>query len=389
MTCFLPTLRRTLPFGSLLFTLFSCIDPYDPGLKLTANVLVVDGSVTDLPERQKVKISRSQVYSGRSATAPLPGARVEIVVNGNTVIPLTENREIRGLYEAPEGFRGQAGNSYQLRFSLADGQRYESTAEPLVVAPRIEKVYDKFDAKGIANAEKTVFSPAHLLYVDVQDPASERNFYRWNWTLWESQVWCASCERGIFIQTNAFTGDGFCQSDRTLPVGNVFDYTCISPCWDIFQGYELNLFADNFSNGKTIVGRLAAKIPYYQAQSALVEIRQQGLSAGAYQYYRLFETQTQTVGGLADTPPAPIVGNIRNVANDQEPVVGYFSASGVASVRYWLTRQNTGTVPIGLMYALFGRNANPEPSSPLPPRPPASRCVLSDTRTPVKPAGWR
>ena len=376
-------------FGSLLLTLFSCIDPYDPGLTLTANVVVVDGSVTDLPERQKIKLARSQVYSGRSATSALQNARVEIVVNGSQVVSLVENTTTRGLYEAPEGFRGQAGNTYQLRFQLPDGKRYESTAEPLVVAPNIERVYDKFDAAGIANAEKTRFTPANLIYVDTQDPGDARNFYRWNWTLWENQVWCASCERGLFQQTNPFTGDGFCQTDRSLPVGNFYDYACITPCWDVFQGLDLNLFADNFSNGKPIVGRLAAKIPYYQAQSALVEIRQQGLSAGAYQYYRLFETQTQSVGGLADTPPAPILGNIRNVANDQEPVVGYFAASGVTSVRYWLNRQNASGRPVGLMFVLFGREANPEPSSPFPPRPPASRCVLSETRTPVKPRGWR
>ena len=377
-----------LLFGSLVFALFSCIDPYEPGLTLTANVLVVDGSVTDLAARQQVKIARSQVFGGRSATSPVSGARVEIVVNGTQVVTLPENSTTRGLYEAPEGFRGQVGNTYQLRLQVGT-QRYESTAEPLVPAPKIEKVYDKFDARGIANAEKTSFTPANLIYVDVQDPGDARNFYRWNWTLWEQQVWCASCERGLFIQTNALTGDGFCQTDRTLPVGNFYDYSCISPCWDIFQGLELNLFADTYSNGKPIVGRLAAKIPYYQGASALVEIRQQGLSLGAYQYYRLFESQTQSVGGLADTPPAPITGNIRNVANNLEPVVGYFSASGVASVRYWLNRQNASGVPVGLMYALVGRPANPEPSSPFPPRPPAARCVLSETRTPVKPEGWQ
>ena len=58
-------------------------------------------------------------------------------------------------------------------------------------------------------------------------------------------------------------------------------------------------------------------------------------------YYARLDEQTHRTGGLTDTPPAAPVGNVRNVGNDREPVVGYFTASGVSAVRYWLTRKNT------------------------------------------------
>lgn len=382
-------LRRFLAFLGLAVGCFSCVETYDPALSLTADVLVVDGTLSDLTETQVVKISRSRVYGGRtSSTVPVSGAQVTVTENGTTV--LTFREVLPGVYQGPGGFRGQVGSTYQLRFTLSDGQRYESGAERLAAVPKITNLFDQFDAKGIANAEKTQFTPANLLYIDTQDPASERNFYRWTWTLWEQETWCASCQRGKFNLTNPATGDGTCQQDYTLPADNWYDYACLTACWDIFRSYDLNLFSDVYSNGKPITAKLVAKIPYYQAQSALVEIRQYSLSVGAYQYYRLFESQTQSTGGLADTPPAPIVGNIRNVANDKEPVVGYFSASGVSSYKYVLRRQNASGRPIGLLETLLGHSPNPEPSSfgPQGIRPPAARCVPSDTRTPIRPDGW-
>ena len=366
-----------------------CVEPYDPALTLTANVLIVDGSPTDLPERQTIRLARSRVLGGRSATTPVEGAKVEIVVNGSQVVLLAENRTTKGLYEAPEGFRGQVGNTYQLRLQLADGQRYESTAEPMPAVPKIERAYDKFDAAGIANAEKTRFTPANLVYIDTQDPAGERNYYRWNYTLWELQSWCATCERGFYnLSFNPVTNQfsGACQTNVALPAANLYDYTCASPCWEILRGLTINIQADNVSNGKLIAGRLVVAVPYTQPAPALVEIRQQALTPGAYQYYRLFEQQTQNSGGLADTPPSPIVGNIRNVANEREPVVGYFSGSGVSTMRYRLTRQNASGRPTGLFEYLNNRQPTPEPPGPF--RPPLAVCVASENRTPVQPTGW-
>ena len=386
----LPVLLRSwLPF-LLGMGLAGCVDLYEPSLTLTANVLIVDGSLTDAPERQTIRLARSRVFGGRSATTPVEGAKVEIVVNGSQVVSLPENRTTRGLYEAPEGFRGRVGSTYQLRFQLTDGQRYESTAEPMPAVPNIGRVYDRFDAAGIANAEKTRFLPANLVYVDTQDPAEQRNYYRWQYTLWELQSWCASCERGIYNlafnpATNQFSGA--CQTQVGLPAGNIYDYTCASPCWEIIRGLSINLLADNFSNGKSIAGRLVVAVPYTQPVGALLEIRQQGLTPGAYQYYRLFEQQAQNTGGLADTPPSPIVGNIRNLANEREPVVGYFSGASVSAVRYRLTRQNASGAPTGLYEYLNNRPPNPEPSGPF--RPPLAVCVPSETRTPVQPDGWQ
>jgi hypothetical protein len=386
--------------SNLFFTLLglgllACVEPFTPqGLTLEGAVLVVEANLTDQPEAQTVRLVFSVAKPfGEFEETPVSGASVTVLVNNQ---PLTLNETDSGRYQMPAGFVGKVGDRYQLRFTLPDGRRYESGEETMAAVPPIQKAYDQFDAQGIANAEKTVFTPANLIYIDTQDPGSSRNYYRWTWTLWEAQDWCASCQNTVLRGGTLTDLVNTCGYNPFVPTNPLppgwYDYNCRTRCWEILSGYDINVFSDQFSNGQPIVGRLAAKIPYYQSQGALVEIRQQALTVEAYRYYQLFAQQTQANGGLADTPPAPLVGNIRNLSNDQEIVSGYFTVGAVSRLRYWLDRKNATGTPINLFYAQNGgRYPVPEPylRTPFETRPPTALCLPSDTRTPTQPEGWR
>ena len=372
--------------------LTACVSTFDDDTIQTANVLVVDGTLTDRPERQGIRLSRSVLFAGKSNTGPVSGASMEVLVNGSEGVVFRENATEKGLYEAPEGFRARSGAGYRLRLRTPDGRRYESAEERMAPAPGLLTAYDRFDARGIADVEKTRFAPAHLVYVDVQDPAGERTFSRLEWVLYERQEWCASCQQGFYnLSFNAVTNqfNGQCSVTRNLSPNNWFDYACLTPCWEILRSFTLNLYADTYSDGRLVKGQLAAVIPYYQRGPALVEIRQVGLSTEAYRYHQLLEAQTERNGGLADTPPAPLIGNVRSLDDDRENVAGYFGVSSVATLRYWLDRQNASGFPLNFFQLLNGRTLNPEPPSGPPPRPPLAVCVPGPNRTPVKPEGWR
>ena len=107
------------------------------------------------------------------------------------------------------------------------------------------------------------------------------------------------------------------------------------------------------------MGTLATLCPTYQTDPALIVIEQLSLSPNAYRYYKLFADQVQNTGTLADAPPAPISGNVKNQNNPSENVVGYFAAASVAVKRYKMNREN---VPLanfkGLFFAQNGRKPN-------------------------------
>ena len=111
-------------------------------------------------------------------------------------------------------------------------------------------------------------------------------------------------------------------------------------CYEILQSQEIAVFNDRFYDGKTVEGKLIAKIPYYQDNGALLEIKQNAISEEAYGFFKQLQDLTQNNGTFADTPPQIIGGNIRCVSDPNEIVVGMFMVKGVLSKYYWLDRKN-------------------------------------------------
>jgi hypothetical protein len=352
-----------------------CVDSYDIRYDLSASVLTVEGFVRD-SDITSIAIRKSESYLNSVSEKPLKGCEVAIVVGNGAKVSLKESEP--GLYVAPVDFRGLAGQTYQLQFKTAEGQSYSSTTEVLNTVSAIKKVYQKFNQNGQLTADgKRIISSTFDIYIDTEDPANQKNFYLWEWVLWERLFICVTCNGGLLNGTNCTP-----INSRNPPI---YDYVCQGDCFGIIRNTDIGVLSDVYVNGLPIIGRQVAKIPYHSEQGALIEIRQYGVSAAAYDYYKLLRDQTQTNGTLTDTPPGAIIGNIKNTNNPTEKVVGYFGASGLSKVRYWVDREG---IRGGIKIPILGREANLEPPSP-PFRPPTMSCIESATRTGVKPAGWR
>ncbi|AUD03602.1 DUF4249 domain-containing protein [Spirosoma pollinicola] len=426
----------------LVMVPLACVDPEDILLRGTVDIIVVDGTLTNLAEEQIIRLNRSKSdpLTGRFGSRPITKAIVEVVVDSAQIVPCHET--VDGSYQLPSDFKGQIGHAYQLRFTLSDGTQYASNQQIIQAVPPINNVTSQFNPKSIFPALGGYYTAGHDLFIDVNDPADARNYYRWDWKLYEKQEWCKTCYKGVYAIYGDITtqlmeapppGGNFylyisgntklledCYYELTPPPYSLrnpvpeytYDYNCRGQCWEIIYSHDFNLFSDQYSNGGVILNKEVAQIPFYDHNPGLVDVRQSSLTPDAYRYFQLFQQQTQNTGGLADTPPSALAGNVHNVANDREAVVGYFTASAVASFRYWLDRKDAYGVSLGgsgpngysglpgeeLFYALHLRRPMPEPSFPeapqlqllnAPPRPPTAICSPSDTKTPVKPEGWR
>ena len=350
----------------VLLTVAACVDPEALTLVGTVDVIVVDGTITNLAEPQVIKLNRSRAdpLTGRFGVFPLTKLSVQVVVDSAQVIECHET--VDGTYQLPSDFKGQVGHSYQLRFTLADGKQYVSNQQIMPAVPPIDRVTKRFNPTSLPpnvytnNVYYTNFRSGYDIEVDVQDPATERNFYRWDWRLYEKQKWCRSCYQTNYVDTvgkaslqngvYTFYGQPVedCIKVGAIPNGDYHaDYTCRTQCWDILYSYTVNIFDDQFANGAPIAGRNVAQVPLFTRQPALLELRQLSLSYDAYRYYNLFQQQTQNTGGLADTPPTALVGNVRNTANARERVIGFFTASAVVTTRIWLDKKDATTLSMG------------------------------------------
>jgi Domain of unknown function (DUF4249) len=369
--------KRFLLFVVVWVFMVACINVIEVKYDFKADLLTVDGFVTDQNTIQvSIQYSRS---TGRSTYYdPVRGCIAEILVNGQPV-KLTEFSS--GVYVAPNNLKGVPGQTYQLKFTTSKGVKYESTIEKLNTVPAIDKVYHIFNSKGqLDNTGQRVVHSTTDVYIDFQDPATEQNYYLWKTILWERQEICETCTGGGTYQV----GRG-CVVPRIVPNPPPpdFDYQCEGRCWDIIYNYEILLSSDLYTNGKKTIGRLLQKVPYYRNNGGLIEVQQYSITPIAYRYYDLLRQQSQTTGTLTDTPPAPLVGNVRNIDNPSEPVVGFFAAAGLTKTRYWINRNNdVGAVQV----TLLGREPVFEPTTLT--RPPLVPCINNPFRTPFKPDGW-
>ncbi|GAB4037383.1 DUF4249 domain-containing protein [Spirosoma gilvum] len=421
----------------------ACVDPVEGVLLGTVDVLVVDGIINNQAEPQVIRLNRSKSdpFTGQTGFTAITKATVEVVVDSAEAIPCHET--VDGSYQLPSDFKGQIGHTYQVRFSLSDGTRYESSQQvmPAYPVPSINKITARFNPKSLAQPMDGFFTAGHDVFVEFKDPAEAHNYYRWDWKLWEKQEWCRTCQQGVYsiygvrdslVLSNASRGNYYiytedksklledCYRELTPPAFSyrtplpdyAYDYMCRTNCWEIFYSHDITVFDDVYTNGGLITGLRAAQIPLYTYNASLVEIRQSSLTAEAYRYFKVIQDQTQRTGGLADTPPSVLAGNVHNVANSREVVVGFFTASVLNSQRYWLDRKDASGVSLGgsgpagyggslgseLFYVLNRRQPAAEPILPAIPqmiiqnslnRPPTALCLPSDTRTPNKPDGWR
>lgn len=330
----------------------ACVEPFETLSENSLDKLVVDATLTDEDIQQKISIHQSVAKEDIVFREPIANLKVDILVNQKELISLIHQGE--GVYALPENFRAKSGNSYKLIFQKPNGTKYESTEQIMPKGIKIERLYDEFVVDGIDRESIKVH--VNNLYVDFQDPANEQNYYTWSWTLWERQ----------FV----------CHTEFSV------DYYCRQNCWEILRNDTWNIFSDVYSNGKTVYNKLVAQIPYYQYGGALVEIKQLAISGEAYRFLKTLSEQTERTGTLVDTPPAAIVGNVRNLSKPEEPVVGFFMVGSASTINYWLNRENAQgkANPVGL---LLGRKPNPNRFGA------TAECVEGPTRTPQKPFWWQ
>jgi Domain of unknown function (DUF4249) len=373
-----------------IISIISCIDPYDLGYALDQSVLIVDAVITDEAEAQTVIIKQStpNLNGTSSSIIGLEKATVEVQINGTEKIQFVESNVNLGNYDGPPNFKAELGKTYQLFITTAQGKKFQSKVEKLLKGSAISKVYQKFET--IGKPVDRNFKAQHNIYLDTQDPAGRGNNYLWKWRLFEAQEVCRTCEPQERYYSTPFPGR--CVKDLPNFLRNtIYDYQCEGGgCWEIIHSTKQNIMNDDFSDGKLITGRLIAEVPIYQLNAgALIEISQQSIDVDAYKYMKILIDQNQNSGGLADTPPVSLVGNIVSTSGDDETIAGYFRITDSSTYRYWIDRTDFAGLDIKPIGLLGGRQVNLEPAGTDTTRPPQAPCIEGYTRTKKRPIGWQ
>ena len=334
----------------------ACVKQYSPDIPSIGKRLIVEGMITDQPGPYVIKLSYTTDYSFASLNYLVYNASVVISDDAGTTEVLQQLSP--GVYQTRTGgLRGVAGRTYKLTVKTTDGHAYESAPELLKASPPIQAIYYEYTYHPTAptNDKRNQWD----VYIDTQDPETTGDYYRWQWKNYEA---LSSCR----------------VSPDAAEDGYYTGVACCSPCWDINQCYTncLSLRSDTRINGNLISRQYIMSAPFTSLTTYYVEVEQQRISKGAFQFFNTADKLVSNTGGIFDAAPVSLGGNIRCTSHPDEAAYGYFGAAGVAVRALKIDRVKDAVGdPVGKKIridALAG----------------CAACVESAYRTGIKPRWW-
>ena len=301
------SIRSVLAFALVLVLTVSCVEKLDFVGETTEGQLIIYGVFTTVNERQVVNVSRTAL----SGLAPrgIPNARVTLVSQSGGRSPYSSLGN--GEYEL-KGIWATGGNSYALEV-VVDGKVYQSKFEKVPELDAEDKLSFAFDSEPFRTEKPEfvfkVFSETRL--PDTKDPIYLR------WTVEETYLWPLAWLRGTGIPP-------------PQP----------PPCFisDMIEPNRINLFdgsGTSTRNSTFLMGRRSVdnsfQYPFF------VTVTQYSINREAYNYWEKIKIVISNQGSLFDIPPAPVFGNIFNVKDSEEIVLGYFEVAKTKITRIYTT----------------------------------------------------
>jgi len=113
------------------------------------------------------------------------------------------------------------------------------------------------------------------------------------------------------------------------------------------EGTSQTLFRDEFSDGNMVTNiEVAREIYYLRSGGILFEARLFGISKEAFLYNRVFNEQAEGGGGLNAVNPTALIGNMYNVADENDIILGFVNAAAVATKRVYVDRRDIDGNPL-------------------------------------------
>ena len=294
-------------------TLCRCIDPYNYDFEEKSNYLVVEGFVTTQPGPHLIKLTSTRnIYNKENKyKLYIESADVSVVDEEGTAARFSESAP--GHYYSDSSFVAQPGKKYKLRIAGFGGGMYESSEEEVFPASEVNMV------KAVYTEKKTVSESGFIRDIKgfnvsafISDDPDVRNQY--------------------LMRVNL----------TYLMLTNPAPKPCCDMCWVRERLPDFEVFKDQFISGQQNVEVPIAFFPVrpkYFYDRVYVEVEQLSLSPAAYAFWRSFYEVKNLQGGLFDPVPAALTGNISNMDNRSEPVIGYFFVSDVAKKGVFVERE--------------------------------------------------
>jgi hypothetical protein len=317
-----------------------CLDPLNVPLRETPPVVVVDGLLTDEPGIQTVKLFYS---TGLDKTIKRP-----IEINNAKVEIIDDLVHIETLFQTASGVYQTQGNkfyarqerTYKLRITMANQHVYESAFQKLNPAGDIDRIYQSFESEGLVSNNG---SPQDILnlYIDAHGVEGAPNLFRWRWSyVYEVKTFPELRMKfeGLKRVPDPEICSGYVRSGDGIAKES--ECTCCV-CWSYNYSNTSVVSEKNFSHdgvfNKINVGQiLVTSMKFYD--KLYIEVEQLSLADEAFKFWKLVEAQQKATGNLFQPNSVKIRGNMYNVSEPNEEVLGIFAVSGIRRKSIFIDR---------------------------------------------------
>lgn len=302
----------------LVFAWNACIDPVEFEPEEAEQFVVINGIIHNQAGPYTVSIRKSA--TSQQEEEALSGAEVYILDGNENRFDLGEVSP--GIYETDSSqMLGRVGERYQLKIQLREGGSYESDIEELQAPLPIGKLSFQYKEEEELNELSNIVLEKKLrISVENTVPGNRRDLYfKWEtYGEWE------------FRETDALS-DIFATSGAGPEM-----FTCFLR--DDLKRGDLHLYdASRLSTPSFQQEIKTIPVNYKFAFNYCVHVRQLVINQKAYEFWEQLKKLSERNGLFLESLPGTVKGNIKNSANPDEQVFGYFYAASISTDRIFVS----------------------------------------------------
>ncbi|PWL38746.1 DUF4249 domain-containing protein [Flagellimonas aquimarina] len=303
----------------------SCIEDFEATFEDFESAIVVEATITDKLEQQRVFLTRTFEFEEDGPSAE-SNAMVRVEGGGNV---FTFQESTPGLYISSQVFAAQPNTDYQLRIETQDGRLYSSNQMTLTQPTQI----DDLRAERITNDEG---EDGVAILVDSFDPTGNSINYRYQY------------EETFKIIAPFWTPDDLEkvrpeEATQLCEVKVVVDEKSEETCFttdfsnSIIQTSTKSLGEDRVSN---FMVRFINSNNYIISHRYSILVRQFIQSNEAFTFYETLNEFSGNESFFSETQPGFLEGNISSDTNSNETVLGYFDVASVVERRIFFNYED-------------------------------------------------
>lgn len=288
----------------------ACKKPYNPTvIDSPKSYLVVEG-VINTNDTTTIKLSRTVNLSNNVTTNPVE-ANVSVESDAGNNYDLVEKSP--GVYILT-GATLSDGPKYRLHITTKDNNEYRSDFVAVKNAPPIDSIGFSLTSKGIQ-----VYSNAH-------DATNNTRYYRFEYL----ETW-----KFHSLYRSSWISNGKDIVPRTEDQQVYYCYKS-NPSTSITLGSTAKLTQDVLYQTPIIsIESTSEKIE----DKYSILLKQYALTAEAYKFWESLKKNTEQLGSIFDAEPTQLAGNIHNINDNSDAVIGYISVGSVASKRVFIANE--------------------------------------------------